>query len=97
VAHRETREEPPGSRFFVAETLGHPEPLGPDLNTLADWLRQRLQSESGIEASVLTGSWLDLTTTRWSDIDLVIMVKHDPNDKHWIDLGRNLRNHIPKL
>ena len=74
------------------------EPVGPDIATMAEWLRQRLQDVPGIESAFLTGSCLDMSsTTRFSDIDANIMVKNDPDDQKWINLGRELKSHIPKL
>lgn len=74
------------------------EPVAPDIATLAEWLRQQLQDVPGIESAFLTGSCLDMSsTTRFSDIDANIMVKNDPDDQKWINLGRVLKSHIPKL
>lgn len=74
------------------------EPMSPDIATIAEWLRQRLQNVPGIEYACLTGSSLDMSsTTRFSDLDVNIMVKNDPDDQKWINLGRELKSHIPKL
>lgn len=74
------------------------EPLGPEITAIAEWLRQRLQNVSGIEYALLTGSSLDMSsTTRFSDIDMNIMVKNNPDDQVWIDLGRELKSRVPKL
>lgn len=74
------------------------EPLGPDIPTITKWLRERLQDVHGIEYACLTGSSLDPgSTTRFSDIDLNIMVQNDPDNQKWINLGRELKSHIPRL
>ena len=81
-----------GTNHFTAE------PLEPDPAILANWLRQRLRDITDIELAVLTGSSLDSgSTTRFSDIDMLVMVRSDPDDFKWIKLERELKSYIPKL
>jgi phenylacetate-coenzyme A ligase PaaK-like adenylate-forming protein len=97
VTNRKIPEIGPEAIATNKNQLDH-EPLGPDINTLAEWLHQRLRNVSGIETAILTGSSLDpASTTRFSDIDMIIMVEHHPDDPNWIDLGRELKFYIPKL
>ncbi len=84
------------SREYI--TSPNAEPLDPSLVKLASWLRQQLFDEIQIDAAILTGSALDhRTTTRFSDIDLVVLVQNNPMDSYWIKVSRNLISHIPQL
>lgn len=83
--------------FSHASAFMH-EPDGPHLESIARWLRGALTDEGCIEHAVLTGSALNAeTTSRFSDLDLVIFPKSDINDARWLTLAQRLRLHVPKL
>jgi len=75
-----------------------PSPGGPDVGAIARWLRVRLAHAASIDAAVLTGSALDPeATTRFSDLDLVVLVDGDPTHPRWLALARDLGAHVPSL
>lgn len=85
-------------RHLPQSSSARPEPLGPDLNEVATWLRKQLIDEPQIEAALLTGSALEpKMMTRFSDIDCVILVRDNPTDAPWLDLARHLKSRVPKL
>jgi phenylacetate-coenzyme A ligase PaaK-like adenylate-forming protein len=74
------------------------EPEGPGPAEVAEWLRKKLRHEPGIAAAALMGSGLDAeTTTRYSDLDLIILVHGDPFEQRWMSLFRALKAGVPKL
>jgi len=69
----------------------------PDPEALAAWARTRLREVPGVRAATLTGSVLSLETfTRYSDIDLTILVD-DENDPRWRDLAQSMHQHVTSL
>jgi hypothetical protein len=77
---------------------GPTEPEGPGIDEVARWLKGRLSHESGIDLAALIGSALDPeSTTRFSDLDVVILVHGDPAEPRWMALYRSLRESLPKL
>jgi phenylacetate-coenzyme A ligase PaaK-like adenylate-forming protein len=74
------------------------EPAGPDPTALVRWLRVELGNEPGLEAAVLTGSALDVeAATRFSDVDLLLLVRGDVADPHWVELARRLHQRVSRL
>jgi len=77
-----------------------PEPAGPSLPEIAAWLANALAEMTGVEAALITGSYLDPdATTRFSDIDAVVLLDDVPhqNPESWISLVRELRRSLPPL
>jgi phenylacetate-coenzyme A ligase PaaK-like adenylate-forming protein len=70
-----------------------------NMEGLATWLHQQLSNIDGIQAAVLTGSWIDASAvTRFSDIDLVVLGDFSPlYFPTLLDLSRDLKTRIPKL
>lgn len=65
---------------------------------VAPWLRTLLAHEGNIRWAALTGSSLDPTvTTRFSDIDLVIVVEDHATSQRWRMLARRLHAALPTL
>jgi phenylacetate-CoA ligase len=74
------------------------EPVAPDLESISAWLRETLRPEPGLIAAVLTGSGLDLhARTRFSDLDLVLLVDQAPLERRWLDLATRLGARQPGL
>ena len=74
------------------------EPEGPGTAEVVEWLRRNLLPEPGIEVAVLIGSGLDVeATTRFSDLDLVVLVHGDPAEARWMRVFRGLKAGIPRL
>lgn len=72
-------------------------PQGLDPHGLAAWARNRLLNVPGVEAAVLTGSVLSPETfTRYSDIDLIVIVD-DEQDPGWRSLAISMHRHIAGL
>jgi phenylacetate-coenzyme A ligase PaaK-like adenylate-forming protein len=84
---------------FEDESLSPiPEPLGPNIRHVVDWLKQSLETECDIQAAVIIGSSLDPNlTTRFSDIDLIIFINGDLTSARWSELARHLKDQVPKL
>ncbi len=100
VSHREelNQRETKESNFDDQYLSLIPEPLGPDLRHVVDWLKRALENESDIKAAVIIGSSLDRNfTTRFSDIDLVIFINGDLTSSRWTELAHNLKSQVPKL
>jgi hypothetical protein len=84
----------PGSR----EDGLRAEPDWPAPQEVAAWLRRELEPHKDIEAAVITGSSLDPeATTRFSDIDLVLLVRGKIHYPVWVELARYLRGRLPQL
>lgn len=74
------------------------EPNGPHLTELVDWLRQALSTEPEILFAAIVGSAIQPTmTTRFSDIDLLVLVQGSPLNPKWSSLARRLRSSVPTL
>jgi phenylacetate-coenzyme A ligase PaaK-like adenylate-forming protein len=70
-------------------------PTLPDPADIVAWARDRLAGEPGIAAAVLTGSALSpAATTRFSDIDLEIVVDEEPGSPRWRELATSLNRHL---
>jgi hypothetical protein len=79
-----------------------PRPFQPPAVLAADevtaWLRERLAGVPGVLWASLTGSSLDpAVTTRFSDIDLTVLVAADPSAPRWRSLARHLHEGLPTL
>jgi phenylacetate-coenzyme A ligase PaaK-like adenylate-forming protein len=91
---KEAARLPAGSRQDAAPA----EPAGPDPSDVARWLQTVLEKEKDVDAAVLTGSALDPeATTRFSDLDLVLLIRGDPGHVHWLELSHRIRRHVPML
>jgi hypothetical protein len=67
------------------------------LTDLVRWLRDALAGQAGLQAALLTGSALDREMlTRFSDIDLVLLVDDDADEK-WAALALRLRRFLSTL
>jgi phenylacetate-coenzyme A ligase PaaK-like adenylate-forming protein len=89
-----SRAEPPSGPASARSA----EPAGPDLGELVRWLRGELGEDPDLEAAVLTGSALDPeAATRFSDVDLVLLVRGDPGAPRWVEEARRLRLRVPRL
>jgi phenylacetate-coenzyme A ligase PaaK-like adenylate-forming protein/predicted nucleotidyltransferase len=82
----------------------HAEPAGPSAHEVAAWLRSALSNSprvNEVEAAVITGSYLDAeATTRFSDIDIVILLKETADGAAWqtmVPLAAQLRRELPQL
>lgn len=74
------------------------EPAGPEPASAALWLREMLRPEPGLVAAVLTGSGLDpQARSRFSDLDLLLLVEKAPLDRRWLDLAMRLGVQVPGL
>ncbi len=74
------------------------EPSGPELSEVAEWVRDALRGEQGIVAAVLTGSGLDpQAASRFSDLDLVLLVEAAPHERRWFALATALGAQLPGL
>jgi phenylacetate-coenzyme A ligase PaaK-like adenylate-forming protein len=74
------------------------EPAGPNLSDVARWLQSVLEKEKDVEAAVLTGSAIDPEVmTRFSDLDLVMLIRGDTGHSRWLDLSHRIRRHLPML
>jgi phenylacetate-coenzyme A ligase PaaK-like adenylate-forming protein len=74
------------------------EPAGPAPEELARWLRRELRDRPGLEAAVITGSFLDPEAAgAQSDIDLVLLVHGEVADAAWAPLAGRLRRTLPRL
>ena len=79
-------------------TSAHAEPAGPEPASVAVWLRETLRPEPGLVAAVLTGSGLDpKARSRFSDLDLVLLVEQAPLERRWLDLAMRLGAQVPGL
>jgi phenylacetate-CoA ligase len=74
------------------------EPDGPEPHEIAAWLRHELRQRTEIELALITGSSLDPeATTRFSDVDLVLLVSGTIGDAAWTALAGHLRGRLPRL
>ncbi|MFG1888047.1 hypothetical protein ACGFIR_09260 [Micromonospora sp. NPDC049051] len=75
------------------------EPLPDAPGDVAVWLREALAPAADeIDAAVITGSFLDSTRgTRFSDIDVTILVSAPVQTTTWAERIRNLRAQLPRL
>ncbi len=74
------------------------EPSGPEPSELTEWLSEVLRAEQGLVAAVLTGSGLDPeAASRFSDLDLVLLVEQAPYDRRWFELATALGSQVPAL
>ena len=74
------------------------EPLGPDLDVVAEWLNTQLAPVPELEAAFLVGSSLDPEwTSRDSDIDLLLLVRGERGAAPWRRLAADLRTRVPRL
>lgn len=90
--------KPEGMKKSRSEPILPAEPIGPDLSSIVEWLKKQLATESQIEAAIITGSSVEAKVlSRYSDIDLMIFVKNDPIDLHWLELSSYLKSFVPKL
>jgi phenylacetate-coenzyme A ligase PaaK-like adenylate-forming protein len=91
-------ENPVGSRPVGRRDRARAEPEGPSPQEIAAWLQRELEPHTDIEAAVITGSSLDPeATTRFSDVDLVLLVRGEVDHPAWVELARYLRRHVPRL
>jgi hypothetical protein len=75
-----------------------PAPTGPQPAELAGWARNWLADEHRIIAAVLTGSMLSTETfTRFSDIDLSVLVNDWPDDPRWRTVAKAMHQHLAGL
>lgn len=102
--HRNDQVDPgdrPGPQLNLSEGPRSVEPDGLEATAIQEWLKRRLaglEGGSGIQCAVLTGSALDPeSSSRFSDVDLVILVHDEPVDPRWIELSKELRVHLPTL
>ena len=83
-----------------ADTAVRPEPAGPSPPEVAAWLGDVLARRPGVEAAVLTGSYLDPeATTRFSDIDVVVLLEQSAGEAFdsSVPFVRELRVSVPLL
>lgn len=74
------------------------EPDRPPVAEIAHWLRGELEDAFGLMAAVLVGSSLEPeATTRFSDLDLVLLFDHSPAAGEWTVRGRALALRVPGL
>jgi phenylacetate-coenzyme A ligase PaaK-like adenylate-forming protein len=98
IAVRFERRRPINSPHEDFWVVGSVEPAGTGPAELLPWLRCTLSDLDGLVAAALTGSSLDpAAMTRFSDIDLMILVSGDPCESRWIELARTLRRHLASL
>jgi phenylacetate-coenzyme A ligase PaaK-like adenylate-forming protein len=89
-------EELEGLHAVAAQTVSEPE--GPGMEDITRWLQKDLAGKSGIEAAVITGSALDVAArTRFSDVDLVVLIAGDPSERRWLELVRDLKSAFSRL
>jgi phenylacetate-CoA ligase len=101
VVERERRGEPPAPNGDSATRHRRAEPVGPSPAEVAAWLAGELAELEGMASAVLTGSYLDPeATTRFSDIDTVVLLKEGARDEDvapLLPLVRRLRGRLPAL
>lgn len=82
----------------ASRNSAHAEPAGPEPASAALWLREMLRPVPGLAAAVLTGSGLDpQARSRFSDLDLLLLVEKAPLDRRWLDLAMQLGAQVPGL
>ncbi|MEU7054986.1 hypothetical protein [Streptomyces sp. NPDC046197] len=73
-------------------------PSLPDPQEVAHWAREMLAPEERVVSAVLTGSALDAAaTSRFSDIDMTVVVDGDPYDENWRSLATAMNRHVATL
>ncbi|MEV5540081.1 hypothetical protein AB0L13_24815 [Saccharopolyspora shandongensis] len=98
ILQRISDELPRSDRRHVYRTTGMPSPSLPNPEEIVAWARRRLVGETGIAAAVLTGSSLvPSTTTRFSDIDIELLVHDRPSAPHWRELTVAMHSHLAGL
>jgi len=98
---REFKPDDSGSRAHDRGSVGSvatAEPEGLHPKEIATWLGVVLADDPEIEAAVITGSSLDPeTSTRFSDIDVVVLVSRGAEDPRWRVIARSLAIQMPGL
>jgi hypothetical protein len=89
--------ESPHTETLDAAKGASPALQEPDPEVVAEWARTRLREVPGVRAAALCGSVLSPETfTRYSDIDLTILVD-DEHDLRWPQLARSMHRHMTGL
>lgn len=79
-------------------TIGLPPPTFLQPQEIATWARRWLTDKPGIAAAVLTGSTLDPSaTSRFSDIDIAILVNHERDNQRWSEMAIAMHQHLTGL
>ncbi|MFD7662018.1 phenylacetate--CoA ligase family protein [Streptomyces sp. NPDC059788] len=85
----------------AAGSAAAPAPVPPAIlppQDIAAWAREELRGRPGVLAAVLTGSALDPSTlSRFSDIDMTIVIDGDPCQEQWFTLAAAMNRHIATL
>ncbi len=98
VLLRRVTELRPPYALKRSATVGLVPPKLPQPQEIVTWSRRRLADEPGVVAAVLTGSALDPSgTSRFSDVDMAVLVDHDPDDQRWRKLAVAMHRHLPGL
>ncbi|MFF0623791.1 hypothetical protein [Streptomyces sp. NPDC004296] len=65
---------------------------------IAAWARGVLRGRPGVQAAVLTGSTLDpAAVSRFSDIDVTVVIDDDPCQEQWYALAAAMNRHLATL
>jgi phenylacetate-coenzyme A ligase PaaK-like adenylate-forming protein len=101
VIERASPEETVAENGHRLHQQARAEPAGPSTPEVAAWLKDAIAEWPGVEAAVITGSYLDPeATTRFSDIDVVILldeVVYERDRWTFVPLVRELRSRLPSL
>ncbi|MER6306379.1 AMP-binding protein [Streptomyces sp. NPDC001657] len=90
-----------GAASGVARPKTDPAPVRPAFLPPADiaaWARDVLHGRPGVLAAVLTGSALDpAAVSRFSDIDITVVIDDDPCQERWYALAAAMNRHLATL
>ncbi|UZJ33164.1 hypothetical protein [Streptomyces endophytica] len=90
-----------GETSGAVRPVAEPGPVRPAFlppTDIAAWARDVLRDRPGVLAAVLTGSALDpAAVSRFSDIDITVVIDDDPCQERWYALAAAMNRHLATL